>query len=226
LRIFAAHQYVLRVALAKFRALLEHKAQSHAGAGLKPFWQGQFFEVESIVAHLDSFCSIQRRIIFVKPEKLFEELKAFAEQIGVEVIVEKGSFRGGHCTVYDDRKIVVNRFAPAEGRAAKLAEGLQNFPPEVLNTALRSLDNVYIKPALREYLSGYLDLEALHLPALSSNKAVARTKSTNLGASAEASNETSNEVSDEASDEASSKTSVETNAETSIDEASERDGEP
>ncbi len=78
----------------------------------------------------------------LKPEKLFEELKAVAEQIGIQVIIDKGSFRGGYCTVYEERKIVLNKHLPPEGRAAKLAEGLKNFP----------LDGMYIKPALREYL--------------------------------------------------------------------------
>jgi len=78
----------------------------------------------------------------LKPERLFEELKALAEQIGIEVIVDKGSFRGGYCTVHDAKKIVLNKHLPPEGKAAKLAEGIKTFP----------LEGMYLKPALREYL--------------------------------------------------------------------------
>lgn len=78
----------------------------------------------------------------IKPEKLFEELKSLAQQIGIEVIVDKGAFRGGFCTVYEEKKIVLNKHLPAEGKAAKLAESLQHF----------SLESMYVRPALREYL--------------------------------------------------------------------------
>jgi hypothetical protein len=125
------------------------------------------------------------RQILVKPEKLFEELKALAEQCGVEVIVDKGSFRGGSCTVHTERKIVVNRFLPPEGKAAKLAESLQGF-------SLKALEGIYIKPALREYLSGYIDLEDLNLPAISSNKAVKRTKDAAVSVETSISDHTNN----------------------------------
>lgn len=78
----------------------------------------------------------------IKAEKLFEELRAVAEQMGIQVIIDKGNFRGGYCLVYTEKKIVLNKMLPPEGKAAKLAESLKHFP----------LDELYIKPALREYL--------------------------------------------------------------------------
>lgn len=78
----------------------------------------------------------------IKAEKLFEELRAVAEQMGIQVIIDKGNFRGGYCLVYTEKKIVLNKMLPAEGKAAKLAESLKHFP----------LDELYLKPALREYL--------------------------------------------------------------------------
>ena len=78
----------------------------------------------------------------LKPEKLFDELKTLAETIGVQVIVDKGNFSGGHCVVYEQRKIVVNKVLPTEVKAAKLAQSLSFF----------SFDGVALAPALRDYL--------------------------------------------------------------------------
>lgn len=78
----------------------------------------------------------------IKAEKLFEELRAVAEQMGIQVIIDKGNFRGGYCLVYTEKKIVLNKMLPPEGKAAKLAESLKHFP----------LDELYLKPVLREYL--------------------------------------------------------------------------
>ncbi len=78
----------------------------------------------------------------LKPEKLLDELKSLAESLGVQVIIDKGNFSGGHCLVYEERKIVLNKLLPTEVKAAKLAQSLTTFP----------LDNVELKPMLRQYL--------------------------------------------------------------------------
>jgi hypothetical protein len=78
----------------------------------------------------------------LKPEKLLDELKSLAESLGVQVIIDKGNFSGGHCLVYEERKIVLNKLLPTEVKAAKLAQSLTTFP----------LDNVELKPVLRQYL--------------------------------------------------------------------------
>lgn len=78
----------------------------------------------------------------MKPEKLLEDLKTVAEQIGVHVIIDKGNFVGGHCLVYEQRKIVLNRHLPTEVKAAKLAQGLGQFP----------LEDVRLKPMLRDFI--------------------------------------------------------------------------
>jgi hypothetical protein len=78
----------------------------------------------------------------MKPEKLLEDLKTLAEQIGIHVIIDKGNFVGGHCLVYEERKIVLNRHLPPEVKAAKLAQGLGQF----------SLEEFTVKPALREFI--------------------------------------------------------------------------
>jgi hypothetical protein len=79
----------------------------------------------------------------LKPEKLLEELKTIAESIGVQVIIDKGNFSGGHCLVYEERKIVLNKLLPPEVKAAKLAQSLSFF----------SLEGIELKPAMRDYLA-------------------------------------------------------------------------
>jgi hypothetical protein len=77
-----------------------------------------------------------------RPEKLLQELTLLAELVGMEVIIDKGNFAGGYCTVHTERKIVLNRLLPLEAKISKLAQGLLQFP----------LDDVYIKPVLREFI--------------------------------------------------------------------------
>ncbi len=78
----------------------------------------------------------------MKPEKILEDLKIVAEQIGVHVIIDKGNFVGGHCLVYEQRKIVLNRHLPTDVKAAKLAQGLGQF----------SLEEVQLKPPVRDFI--------------------------------------------------------------------------
>lgn len=78
----------------------------------------------------------------LKPEKLLDELKAIAERLGIQVIIDKGNFSGGHCLVYEERKIVLNKLLPPEVKAAKLAQSLSFFP----------LEGIELKPALRDFL--------------------------------------------------------------------------
>jgi hypothetical protein len=99
----------------------------------------------------------------VKPERLFEELCGIAEQLGIQVIVDKGSFRGGSCTVYSDRKIVLNKLLPAEGKVSKLSEELRQLPLEDI------LADVYLKPALRQALH-------LDIPSVRNNKTAPRSQ--------------------------------------------------
>ncbi len=78
----------------------------------------------------------------MKPETLVEDLRQLAEQLGVVVRQENGNFNGGYCVLHDKRLIVVNKKLTPHIKAAVLAQSLSFF----------SLDDVYIKPALREYI--------------------------------------------------------------------------
>ncbi len=78
----------------------------------------------------------------MKHEELIEEFQSVAAQMGITVRYEKGDFEGGYCILKDRKLLLINR---------KL---LPNRKASVLATALREigLDNVFLKPALREFI--------------------------------------------------------------------------
>jgi hypothetical protein len=78
----------------------------------------------------------------MKYQTLITELEALAAQLGLKVRYEKGDFEGGYCIVKDDRMLVVNKKLPDQRKAAVLANALNEF----------GLDNMFIKPTLREYI--------------------------------------------------------------------------
>lgn len=78
----------------------------------------------------------------MKVEHIVEGLKDVAQQLGIQVRSEKGSFRGGRCTVSGDEVIVLNRHHIPEMQVSILAESLRD----------EDVDQVYIKPALRRAL--------------------------------------------------------------------------
>lgn len=78
----------------------------------------------------------------MKPDILVEELKQLAEQLGVTVRQEIGNFNGGYCVLHEKKLIVVNKKLTSNIKAAVLAQSLSHF----------ALDEVYIKPALRDYI--------------------------------------------------------------------------
>lgn len=78
----------------------------------------------------------------MKVEHVLDGLKALAAQLGIQVRVEKGSFRGGRCIVSGEEVIVLNRHHIPEMQISILAEGLKD----------EDVDQVYVKPALRRAL--------------------------------------------------------------------------
>ena len=75
-------------------------------------------------------------------KQIIDELKQAAYQLGYEIRVEKGNFRGGPCSVEGDPIIMLNKRHLPETRLAVLAEALRDAP----------LDTIYLKPAVREAL--------------------------------------------------------------------------
>ncbi len=78
----------------------------------------------------------------MKVEHVVDDLKQVAGRLGFQVRMEKGSFRGGRCTVSGEEVIVINRQHIPEIQLSVLAESLRGS----------EIDNTYIKPAVRRAL--------------------------------------------------------------------------
>lgn len=78
----------------------------------------------------------------MRHEALIQELQELAVQLGVTVRWERGDFEGGYCVLRDTRILLVNRRLAPVRKASVLALGLHEM----------GLDNVFLKPALREYI--------------------------------------------------------------------------
>ncbi len=78
----------------------------------------------------------------MKNEEILAELHELAKQIGVTIRYEKGDFEGGYCILKDQRVLLVNKRLFPRRKSAILAIAMHEI----------GLDNVYVKPALREYV--------------------------------------------------------------------------
>ncbi|HEX9658274.1 MAG TPA: hypothetical protein VGB89_15325 [Bacteroidota bacterium] len=78
----------------------------------------------------------------MKVDQLILELEEVAKQLGISIRYEKGDFEGGYCILRDTKMLIVNRRVQPQKKAAVLALGLNDM----------GLDNMYLKPALREFI--------------------------------------------------------------------------
>jgi hypothetical protein len=78
----------------------------------------------------------------MKHEDLINELQEVARQLGVTVRYERGDFEGGYCVLKTERVMLVNRRLIPARKAVVLALALNEI----------GLENVFIKPAVREYI--------------------------------------------------------------------------
>lgn len=78
----------------------------------------------------------------MKHEEISQELHELAKQLEVNIRYEKGDFEGGYCTLKDEKIVLINKRLMPNRRAAVLAVALQEI----------GLDNIYIKPVLREFI--------------------------------------------------------------------------
>lgn len=78
----------------------------------------------------------------MKTDDLIKELIEAAEQLGLDVRAERGSFRGGLCFVEDRPVVMLNKRQPTEANIAILAEVLKD----------QQLDDLFLKPAVRTAL--------------------------------------------------------------------------
>ena len=85
----------------------------------------------------------------MKTLQICKELEDAARQLGLEVRVEKGNFRGGRCIVGGQDTVMLNRHHIPEVRLAILAECLRDMP----------LDDLFLKPAVRKALEETWDAQ-------------------------------------------------------------------
>lgn len=80
------------------------------------------------------------------PEQLLKELELLASSSGITVRYEKGEFEGGFCVLRSERLILVNKKLNAPRKASILAQGVAEI----------GIDEVYLKPAVREFIEDEL----------------------------------------------------------------------
>ncbi len=78
----------------------------------------------------------------MKLSALVKALEEAHAQLGVVIRRDRGSFRGGRCTVEGDEVMVLNKLHPLEAHLAALAESLLSLPH----------DQLYLRPAVRAAL--------------------------------------------------------------------------
>lgn len=78
----------------------------------------------------------------MKAKQIQEELHQLTKDLGIKIRRESGKFKSGWCIVNDNKLILINRTAPPEMVASVVAKCL----------AMHNLDNVFIKPAIREFI--------------------------------------------------------------------------
>lgn len=79
-------------------------------------------------------------------EQLLIELEQLASNCKITVRYEKGDFDGGFCVLKAERLVVINKRLVPMRRASVLAQGLAEV----------GIDEVYLKPAVREYIEDEL----------------------------------------------------------------------
>ena len=79
-------------------------------------------------------------------EQILSELEELARNCGIAIRYEKGDFDGGFCVLKAERMIVVNKRLTTPRRTSVLAKGLAEV----------GIDEIYLKPAVREYIEDEL----------------------------------------------------------------------
>ena len=79
-------------------------------------------------------------------EQILTELEQLASNCGISIRYEKGDFDGGYCVLKAEKLIVINKRLALARRTSVLAQGLAEV----------GIDELYLKPAVREYIEDEL----------------------------------------------------------------------
>ena len=96
----------------------------------------------------------------LKTEALIAELEEAASQLGLKVIYEKGDFSGGYCILKEEKLIVINKKFDLKHRAPTLAKSLSEV----------GIDNLFLKPAVREFIEDQSERNETPLPGKGDSK--------------------------------------------------------
>ena len=77
-----------------------------------------------------------------KYEDLINDFIELSDRLNVKIVHDKGDFNGDHCLLFTNNLIVINKHKPLEQRVNILAKCF----------GIMILDNIYIKPMLRELI--------------------------------------------------------------------------
>ncbi|MEE2632317.1 MAG: hypothetical protein VX826_01120 [Candidatus Neomarinimicrobiota bacterium] len=77
-----------------------------------------------------------------KYEELVNDFIELSDKLNVKIVHDKGDFNGDNCLLFSDNFIVINKHKPLEQRVNILAKCFGKM----------NLDNIYIKPVLRELI--------------------------------------------------------------------------
>ena len=83
-----------------------------------------------------------KRKLDKKKTQLLEDFLSLGEKCDIRIIHDKGDFNGDNCLLFANNTIVINKHKPLDQRLHVLAKCFSQI----------NLDNVYIKPVLRDLI--------------------------------------------------------------------------
>lgn len=75
-------------------------------------------------------------------ERLLQELRQIALEMGAKVRYERGDFKGGYCILKEDRTIVINKLSTLQRKVIILTNALQEL----------GINDKYLTPRIREII--------------------------------------------------------------------------
>ena len=83
-----------------------------------------------------------------KKEQLINELLEIFDKIGYKVRIEKGNFKGGFCLLREEKTLLLNKTLEQDKKISFLLRTI----------AALEIDDIYIKPHIREMIENQLSL--------------------------------------------------------------------
>lgn len=82
-------------------------------------------------------------------EKLLQDLKQIAQEMGAKVRFERGDFKGGYCILKDDRTIVINKLSTLQRKVIILTNALKEL----------GVNDKYLTPKIREIIEEIAEVQ-------------------------------------------------------------------